>query len=420
MLSYMKSILAVIMGGGSGTRLYPLTKLRAKPAVPLAGYYRLIDIPMSNCINSGINRIYVLTQYNSVSLHRHVTRTYQFDSFSGGWVRILAAQQTPDNMDWYQGTADALRQQLSQIQVRNPRDVLILGGDHLYRMDYSIFAQFHTAHEADITIGVQPVTAYEASSLGILKADADNRITNFVEKPPEDKLDNMDSIKGPKPYLASMGIYIFRLETLVDILNTETGSDFGNDIIPAAINQGLRVYAYPFNGFWMDIGTIKSYYDINLALAGPNPPFDTFSAEWPIYTRPRYLPGSRVLDSSLVRVLLAPGCRLSQCAIADSVIGLRSIINEGAHLHRIVMLGADDFETLAEIDNNKNLGIPPIGVGPGSVIEGAILDKNVRIGRNVVIRSHKGSENTETEMYAVRDGIVVVPKGVVIPDNTII
>lgn len=420
MLSYMKDILAVIMGGGAGTRLYPLTKLRAKPAVPLAGHYRLIDIPMSNCINSGINRIYVLTQYNSVSLHRHVVRTYQFDSFSGGWVRILAAQQTPESEEWYQGTADALRQQLSQIQVRNPRDVLILSGDHLYRMDYSLFAQFHTAHEADITIGVQPVDAEHASRMGILKADKENRIINFVEKPSEDKLENLESVSGPKPYLASMGIYIFRLETLVDLLESEEGSDFGNHIIPAAIKHGLRVYAYPFNGFWMDIGTIKSYYEINLALAGPNPPFDTFSAEWPIYTRARYLPGSRILDSSLVRVLLAPGCRLKQCAISESVIGLRSIINEGAHLHRVIMLGADDYETLAEIDENKHSGIPDMGVGPGSVIEGAILDKNVRIGRNVVIRNHKGAADIETEMYCLRDGIVVIPKGVIIPDNTII
>ena len=217
-----------------------------------------------------------------------------------------------------------------------------------------------------------------------------------------------------------MGIYIFSLETLVDILESEQGSDFGSDIIPAAIAKGLRVYAYPFSGFWMDIGTIKSYYDINLALAGPNPPFDTFSAEWPIYTRPRYLPGSRVLDSSLVRVLLAPGCRLDQCAVADSVIGLRSMVNEGAHLHRVIMLGADNYETLVELDENRDSGVPAMGVGAGSVIEGAILDKNVRIGRNVVIRNHNDSEDRETEMYNILDGIVVVPKGVVIPDNTII
>jgi len=420
MLSYMKDILAVIMGGGAGRRLYPLTKLRAKPAVPLAGYYRLIDIPMSNCINSGINRIYVLTQFNSVSLHRHVVRTYQFDSFSGGWVRILAAQQTPASQAWYQGTADALRQQLGQLQVRNPRDILILSGDHLYRMDYSLFAQFHTVHEADITVAAQPVSAQDASRMGILKADKDNRITDFVEKPPLDQLDNLDSVKGSKPYLASMGIYIFRAETLVDILNTEKGSDFGHDIIPAAITNGMRVYSYPFNGYWMDIGTVKSFYDINLALAGPNPPFDTFSAEWPIYTRPRYLPGSRVLDSSLMRVLLAPGCRLDETAIADSVIGLRSIINKGAHLHRVIMMGADKFETLVELDENKRLGLPNIGIGAGSVIEGAILDKNVRIGRNVVIRNHIGSDDSEGETYCVRDGIVVIPKGIVIPDNTII
>lgn len=420
MLSFMKDTLGVIMGGGAGSRLYPLTKLRAKPAVPLAGYYRLIDIPMSNCINSGINRIYVLTQFNSVSLHRHVVRTYQFDNFSGGWVRILAAEQTPASQSWYQGTADALRKQLFQLQVPGPRNIVILAGDHLYRMDYSLFVQFHESHEADITIAVQPVERSAAPALGILKADNDSRITNWIEKPSEEQLDDLTSLTGEKSHLASMGIYVFRTQALVDMLREEAGSDFGKHIIPAAIKKGMRVFAYPFEGYWEDIGTIKAFYDSNLALTGPNPPFDFFAPEWPIYTRARYLSGSVILDSSIRRVLVAPGCRINNAAVADSVIGLRSIVNSGAHLHRVVMMGADYFETMAQIEENAELGLPDIGVGMGSVVENAILDKNVRIGRNVVIRNHDGAADEETDTYVVRDGIVVVPKGAVIPDNTVI
>jgi glucose-1-phosphate adenylyltransferase len=420
MLSFVKDVLAVIMGGGAGTRLYPLTKLRAKPAVPLAGYYRLIDIPISNCIHSGINRMYVLTQFNSVSLHRHVTRAYQFDNFSGGWVRILAAEQTPVSKSWYQGTADALRKQLFQIQVPSPRDVLILSGDHLYRMDYADFVRFHGVSEADITIAVKPVSAEDAPRMGILKADKDGRIVKFQEKPPADELEGLESLDGDLPYLASMGIYVFRTKTLVDVLRTESGSDFGKHIIPGAIDRGLRVFGHRFDGYWEDIGTIRAFYKANLALTGRNPPFDFFAAEWPIYTRARYLPGTQIVDSSLMRVWLAPGCRLDHAAVADSVVGLRSNINQGAHLHRVVMMGADDYESVAEKEENHRLGLPDIGVGAGSVIENAILDKDVRIGQNVVIRNHIGTEDEETDTYVIRDGIVVIPKGVVIPDNTVI
>lgn len=420
MLSFMKDTLGVIMGGGAGSRLYPLTKLRAKPAVPLAGYYRLIDIPMSNCINSGINRIYVLTQFNSVSLHRHVVRTYQFDNFSGGWVRILAAEQTPGNQSWYQGTADALRKQLFQLQVPEPRNIVILAGDHLYRMDYSLFVQFHTSNEADITIAAKPVSAEDAPRMGILKADAESHVTDWVEKPAPEQLGDLGSIEGETPYLASMGIYVFRTQAMVKLLREETGSDFGKHIIPAAIEKGLRVVAYPFEGYWEDIGTMRAFYESNLALTGPNPPFDFFAAEWPIYTRARYLSGSRVLDSTIRRVVVAPGCRINNAAVADSIIGLRSIVNPGAHLRRVIMMGADYYETMAQIEENRHLGLPDIGVGDGSVIENAILDKNVRVGRNVVIRNHEATEDKETDTYVVRDGIVVVPKGVVIPDNTVI
>ncbi len=420
MLSFMKDTLGVILGGGAGTRLYPLTKLRAKPAVPLAGYYRLIDIPMSNCINSGINRIYVLTQFNSVSLHRHITRTYQFDNFSGGWVRVLAAEQTPVSQSWYQGTADALRKQLYQLQVPSPRNIVILAGDQLYRMDYSLFVQYHESQDADITIAVKPVSAEDAPRMGILKADREGHITDWLEKPPPEKLPDLASLDGDKPYLASMGIYVFSTEMLVNILREESGSDFGRDIIPAAIRKGARVYAYRFDGYWEDIGTIRAFYEANLALTTPNPPFDFYSPEWPIYTRARYLSGSHVLGSSIRRVLLAPGSRINNAAVTDSIIGLRSIVHSGAHLRRVIMMGADYFETQAQLEENRRLGLPDIGVGPGSVIENAILDKNVRIGRNVVIRNHEGMADEETDTYVVRDGLVVLPKGVVIPDNTVI
>ncbi len=420
MPSSMKDVLAVILGGGVGTRLYPLTKLRAKPAVPLAGHYRLIDIPISNCIHSDINHVYVLTQYNSVSLHRHITRTYQFDNFSDGWVRILAAEQTPASTSWYQGTADALRKQLFQLQVVRSRETVILAGDHLYRMDYSKFVDFHREHDADITIAVKPVGAEEAPRFGILKADPEYRITSFIEKPPLDQLNGWESLAGDTPYMGSMGIYVFRTKTLIEMLRTETGSDFGKHLIPAAIDKELKVYAYPFEGYWEDIGTMRSFYEVNLAMASPNPPFDFFDAEWPIYTRARYLPGSHVLDSDLRQVFIAPGTIINRATILDSVIGLRSIVHPGARLHRVVMMGADYFETDAEKAENVRLGLPNIGVGPGSVIEGAILDKNARIGKNVVIRNHSESPDEETKSYVIRDGIVVVPKGVAIPDGTVI
>lgn len=416
----MKDVLSVIMGGGAGTRLYPLTKLRAKPAVPLAGHYRLIDIPISNCIHSGINHIYVLTQFNSVSLHRHITRTYQFDNFSGGWVRILAAEQTPVSTGWYQGTADALRKQLFQLQVPRASAVLILSGDHLYRMDYSKFVDFHREKEAEITIAVKPVNAEDASRFGILKADGESRIESFVEKPSPEQLEGWESLEGERPYMASMGIYIFNIQTLVDELREETGSDFGKHIIPAAIEKGLSVYAYPFESYWEDIGTIRAFYDCNLDLTTSTPRFDIFDAEWPIYTRARYLPGSRIMDSDMRQVFVAHGCVIEQATIRQSVIGLRSIVRPGAHLHRVVMMGADYYETETEKEENRRMGLPNIGVGEGSVIEGAILDKNARIGRNVVIRNHTGEPDEETKSYVIRDGIVVIPKGVAIPDGTII
>ncbi len=420
MSTLMQDVLGVILGGGAGSRLYPLTKLRAKPAVPLAGHYRLIDVPISNCIHSGINHIYVLTQFNSVSLHRHIARTYQFDHFSAGWVQILAAQQTPDSSAWYQGTADALRQQLYQIQIARARDVVILSGDHLYRMNYSDFVNFHRKHEADITVAVKPVGADEASRFGILQSDDEGRIQTFREKPPADQLAGLESLAGDLPYMASMGIYVFRNKTLIDLMRQEKGSDFGKHIIPAAISRGMRVFAYPFEGYWEDIGTIDSFYKVNLALAQPDPPFDLYDADWPIYTRSRYLPGCRIVECDMAEVLLAPGCVLQGADIRESVIGLRSIVQPGAHLRRVVMMGGDYYETEADKAENRELGLVNIGVGEGSVVEGAILDKNARVGRNVVIRNHVGMPDEETESYVVRDGIVVIPKNSSIPDGTVI
>ncbi len=418
--SSMKDVLAVILGGGAGTRLYPLTKLRAKPAVPLAGHYRLIDIPISNCINSDINHIYVLTQFNSVSLHRHISQTYNFDSFSDGWVQILAAEQTPQSSSWYQGTADAFRKQIFQIRAARPSEVLILSGDHLYKMDYGRFVEFHREHEADITIAVKPVGADEAPRFGILQANGEGLIERFVEKPPADKLEGLQSLEGDKPFMASMGIYVFNTQVLIDLLQNEAGSDFGKHIIPASIERKLKVYAYPFDGYWEDIGTVRSFYDVNLALAMPNPPFDLYDATWPIYTRSRYLPGSRLMASDMTNVFLAPGCVIERASIRESVIGLRSIIKPGAHLHRVVMMGADYYESEEDKARNRTLGLPDVGIGESSVIECAILDKNVRIGKKVVIRDHTGMPDEETDSYVVRDGIVVIPKNVTIPDGTII
>lgn len=416
----MQDVSSVILGGGAGTRLYPLTKVRAKPAVPLAGHYRLIDIPISNCIHSGIDRISVLTQFNSESLHRHISRTYVFDNFSHGSVRILAAEQTPSSTSWYQGTADALRKQRLQLQGSKSKETLILSGDHLYRMDYSDFVATHRDYAADITIAVKPVLPEEASQFGILQADSDSRIIRFVEKPPVENLPGLESFAGEKPYTASMGIYVFRSQLLYDMLRQEAGSDFGKHLIPAAIEQGLNVRAFRFDGYWEDIGTIGAFYKVNLALTSANPPFDFFDAEWPIYTRPRYLPGSRIMDSDMQQVFIAPGCIVEQSTIRSSVVGMRSVLLPGSHLHRVVMMGADYFETDAERAENRSLGRPDIGVGEGSVIEGVILDKNARIGRNVVIRNHAGEPDSETKSYVIRDGIVVIPKDTAIPDGTII
>jgi glucose-1-phosphate adenylyltransferase len=417
----MRDVLAVILGGGRGSRLYPLTKLRAKPAVPIAGRYRLIDIPISNCLNSDIHKIYVLTQFLSASLHRHIFQTYKFDLFSGGFVDILAAEETTSGMDWYQGTADAVRKQLPHFFNTRVEDILILSGDHLYRMDYGEFIEFHRDRRADVTVAAQPVALADAPRFGVLKTDEEGRTTSFHEKPLPEELDALECIPGSeRPCLASMGIYIFRSDVLREVLEESQAEDFGRQIIPAAI-EGRRVYAFLFDGYWEDIGTIRAFYDANLALTLPNPPFDFFNPKYPIYTRPRFLPPSRADGCHLDRSVLAEGCIIEKADIRESVIGLRSIIGPDAHVVRTVMMGADFYEMPDRKVENRRQGIPDVGIGPGCRVEGAIIDKNARIGEGVIIRPHETeTELVETENYAIQDGIVVIPKNAVIPDGTVI
>jgi glucose-1-phosphate adenylyltransferase len=417
----MRDVLAVILGGGRGSRLYPLTKLRAKPAVPLGGKYRLIDIPISNCLNADIHKIYVLTQFLSASLHRHIYQTYKFDFFSEGFVYTLAAEETVSGMDWYQGTADAVRKQIRRFAHARVEDILILSGDHLYRMDYGEFIELHREKRADVTIAVQPVALADASRFGILKTDTDGRITSFHEKPQTAELDGLECVPdSDRPCLASMGIYLFRADVLREVLEESEAEDFGRQIIPAAI-ESRRVYAFPFEGYWEDIGTIRTFYEVNLALTLPDPPFDFYDHLHPIYTRPRFLPSSRADGCDLERTVLAEGCLIQRSEIRESVIGLRSIIGSDSRIARTVVMGADFYETPAQKTENRRLGRPDVGIGHGSVIEGAIIDKNARIGDGVIIRPHAPDEEmVEVENYVIRDGVVVVPKNAVILDGMVI
>jgi len=413
------NVLAVVLGGGRGARLYPLTKLRAKPAVPIGGKYRLIDIPISNCINSGLTRIFVLTQFLSASLHRHVFGTYKFDVFSAGFVEILPAEQTLTSTDWYQGTADAVRQQVHRFLSRGAEDVLILAGDHLYRMDYSQFIHFHRESRADVTVAVFPVSAVDASRYGILQTNDEGRIVAFREKPQgAEELEGLESRHGDeRPYLASMGIYVFRMDVLVRLLEESNGDDFGRHIIPAAI-ESVRVYAFPFDDYWEDVGTISAFYQANLALTRQNPPFDFYDPNRPIYTRSRFLPPSRIDGCRMEQVLVAEGCWLYDADIEECIIGLRSVVRPGAWLRQVVMMGADYYEDDDEKTENRRLGRPHVGIGQDARIERAIIDKNARIGQGVVIRSHEGEPDHEEEYYAIRDGIAVIPKNAAIPDGT--
>jgi glucose-1-phosphate adenylyltransferase len=411
----LEDILAVILGGGRGTRLFPLTQERSKPAVPMAGKYRLIDIPISNCINSGIIRIAVLTQFNSISLHRHITRTYNFDSFHTGWVQVWAAEQTVASSDWYQGTADAVRKQLLQIRTTKAKYVLILAGDHLYRMDFSKMAAFHFEKGADITIAAQPVAMEEATRFGILKRDASMQITDFFEKPKDTETQQrfISREDKEKPLLASTGIYLFNIDCLCDLLESTTFDDFGGQVIPAAIHTH-KVYGFDFEGFWEDIGTIRTFYDTNLALTSPDSPFDFFDPERPIYTHPRFLPGSTIRHSILENTLLTEGCSIDNAEIYHSVIGLRSQIRCSSIIRDTVMMGADYYES-SEADPNTTI---ELGIGRNCSIEGAIIDKNARIGEGTVIKPFpRGTDFTEKN-WVVRDGIVVITKNAIIAPNS--
>ena len=407
-------VLAVILGGGRGARLYPLTQMRSKPAVPIAGKYRLIDIPISNCINSEIFRIAILTQFNSVSLHRHITRTYNFDSFHQGWVQIWAAEQTMESADWYQGTADAVRKQMLEIQATGAKYVLILAGDHLYRMDYKAMAEFHFEKKADITVAVQPVAKEEVSRFGVLKRESGGRISDFVEKPKDPEVQQkFVSRDDPKrPFLGSMGIYMFNTKVLMDFLQDFSDyDDFGSDIIPHAI-KSHKVFGFDFDGYWQDIGTIRSFYETNLMLTRADSPFDFYDANLPIYTDTRYLPASIVEESSLKEVLIAEGSRVLKSEITHSIIGIRSQIAAGCCIKDSIIMGADYYE--------RDWGGLPIGIGANCHIEGAILDKNARIGENVTIRPFPRNTEVDNERWYVRDGIVIIPKDVEIMPRTVI
>ena len=424
-----KEVLAVILGGGRGTRLFPLTDHRAKPAVPLGGKYRLIDITVSNCLHSDISKIYVLTQFNSASLNRHISRTYRFSGFSDGFVEILAAEQTAENQNWFQGTADAVRQVMVHIQDVGPEYVLILSGDHLYQMDYRQFIRHHEETGADVSVSVIPCDAEHATGFGLLKTNEDGKIIEFREKPPADQLEGMrvdTTSLGLSPedaedrcYIASMGVYVFKYEALRQLLKNDKFVDFGGEIIPAAISQ-YNVQAYLFDGFWEDIGTIKSFYQANLDLTSLVPKFNLFDADFPIYTRPRFLPGSKILDSQIRDSIVSEGCILNRAWIDHSIIGIRSRIENYSRVEHTLIMGADYYQTLDELELERRQGLPWIGIGENTIIRKAIIDKNVRIGSNVRILNEAGHENFDGENYYIREGIVAIPKGAVITDGTVI
>jgi len=429
----VKKVLSIILGGGAGTRLYPLTKLRAKPAVPLAGKYRLIDIPISNCINSEILKIYVLTQFNSASLNRHISRAYNFSGFTDGFTEVLAAQQTVSNPNWFQGTADAVRQYIWLFAEWDVDYFLILSGDHLYRMDYREFVQRHIDTKADITLSVLPIDEKRASDFGLMKINDTGRIIDFSEKPKGDALKKMAvdtttlglSAEEAKenPYIASMGIYVFNRETLIKLLteNTEQ-TDFGKEILPSAAPDH-NVQAYLFNDYWEDIGTIEAFYNANLALTQqPQPPFSFYDEKAPIYTRSRYLPPSKILDCHITESIISEGCILKKCRVDHSVLGLRSRIEAGCVIEDTLVMGSDFYEPFAERQSNIQQGKIPMGIGADTTIRRAIVDKNAHIGSNVTITNKEDVEQAEREElgFYIRSGIVTILKNAVIPDGTVI
>lgn len=419
-----KSLVAVILGGGAGTRLYPLTANRSKPAVPIAGKYRLVDIPISNCINSNINRIFVLTQYNSASLNKHIKNAYQFSAFSSGFVDIMAAEQTPDNPQWFQGTADAVRQCLRHIQNNQFDHVLILSGDQLYQMDFSQMFRIHEKNGADITIATIPVTGKEATEFGILKIDEEHKIKSFIEKPAKDLLpqwvsDTGDVMKGfGRIYLASMGIYLFKREVLMRLLKDELkdAKDFGKEIIPHSI-EGHKVYSYQYDGYWTDIGNIPSFFEANIGLTKDIPDFNFFDNEKKVYSRARMLPPAKINGTFLKNTLAADGCIIYAERMENCLIGIRMRIGFGTVVQDTYLMGSDYYETLEEIAYQESKGIPKMGIGDNCFIKNAIVDKNCRIGNNVRINGGKHLQDVDHPLYVVKEGIVVVKKGAVVPDG---
>ncbi|MEX1202000.1 MAG: glucose-1-phosphate adenylyltransferase [Ferruginibacter sp.] len=422
-----KDVVAVILGGGAGSRLYPLTATRSKPAVPIAGKYRLVDIPISNCINSAINRMFVLTQYNSASLNKHIKNTYQFSGFSSGFVDILAAEQTPDSLGWFQGTADAVRQSLKHIKNNDFEYVLILSGDQLYQMDFAEILDKHKESGSDITIATIPVVESEASEFGILKTDSLNNITSFIEKPSKNVLSQWESDTGTEMqqvgriYLASMGIYVFSRKHLFNLLENEKkdATDFGKEIIPDTINK-YKVQSFQYDGYWTDIGNIHSFFEANLALTMDIPPFNLFDKQKAVYSRARMLPPAKISGTYMDKTLIAEGSIILAKTITNCVIGIRSRIGEGSVLTSCYIMGSDFYETMDEIAHNSNIGIPKIGIGDHCILSNLIMDKDVRIGNNVIIKGGSQLQDSDHALYAVKDGIVVIKKGAVIPDGYVL
>ena len=413
----MNDVLTLILGGGRGTRLYPLTHMRSKPAVPIGGKYRLIDIPISNCLHAGLKKIFVLTQFNSASLNRHVAQTYRLDLFSDGFVEVLAAEQTPDNSDWFQGTADAVRQASRHFSAHEAESYLILAGDHLYRMDFNELIDAHIESQADITIAAQPVNPADATQMGIFRFDPLGQINGFEEKPDAARLAQMKSsalngaaiggLSPDKPFVASMGIYVFSRDVLLDIVQ-RPGVDFGKEIIPAALDS-LNVHAYLYRGYWADVGTIQAFYDANIQLTQRGAPFNFFHPHRPIYTHPRFLPATRTYDTRIDTSIIAEGCFLDTCEIRDSVVGIRTQIGPAARITRSVLLGADRYQ-----DEDGGYGDVDLGIGRNVVLDRVIVDKNARIADGVRLVNDQGTVSADGDGWYIRDGIIVVPKGAVV------
>ena len=419
-------VLSLILGGGQGSRLFPLTQYRSKPAVPIGGSYRLIDIPISNCLHADIRRIFVLTQFNSESLNRHISQTYRMDPFSQGFVEIIAAEQTPDNPNWFQGTADAVRQAVRHFARYDAEYYLILAGDHLYRMDYLRLLDAHVESKADITIAAQPVTADEASAMGIFRFDPGGQIVAFEEKPKADRLAQIDrSIPAnasfaahipDKPFVASMGVYVFSRHVLLEMLEADSVTDFGREAIPRSLDR-YRVKSYLFEGYWADVGTIDSFYAANIMLTQTNPPFTFYDPRRPIYTTPHYLPGARLGDCVAREAIIAEGCSLERCTVEQSIVGIRTSIRAGAKISRSVLLGADFYEADHAAASGNH---PKLGIGRNVVLEGVIVDKNARVGDGSKLVNEEGHRNFDGKGYSIRDGIIIVPKnGVIEPGTTL-